>query len=161
MKLSVIFDDNRIVKDGVGYSVTLPNKPGIWAIQWNENKGHIEYRDSAKRNGLFEDEADLTEYVALWDAAHAEATKVEDPGEIVITQIHNKQARLQLLTMGILDQVELELEKLPEPNKSVALIEWKYADFFHRDHPLIGALAGIFGLTDDQVDQMFIAASKL
>lgn len=106
---------------------------------------------------------------ALTNTAKAVYTTVEKSAEIkeaerkasVPNTIHVKQARLQLLTMGILAQVQVELEKLPEPNKSVALIEWEYADYFHRDHPLIAALAGIFGLTDIQVDQMFIEAAKL
>lgn len=80
MKLSVIFADARVVKDGLGYEVALPSKPEIWAIQWNGDVGHIEYRDSARANEVIPNddrpnaEAFLAPYLALWQAAHNTAT---------------------------------------------------------------------------------------
>lgn len=80
MKLSVIFDDARVVKDGLGYEVMLPSKPEFWAIQWNGETGHIEYRDPDRLNEAIpnDDRPDaavfLAPYMALWQAAHALAT---------------------------------------------------------------------------------------
>ena len=79
MKLSVIFADNRIVKDGLGYVVTLPDEPEIWAIQWGGAVGHIEYRDATTLNEVFTDADVIAPYVALWQAAHDAATFVPEP----------------------------------------------------------------------------------
>ncbi len=79
MKLSVIFADNRIVKDGLGYVVTLPEQLAIWAIQWSGEAGHIEYRDATTLNEAFTDADVIAPYLALWQAAHDAATFVPEP----------------------------------------------------------------------------------
>lgn len=79
MKLSVIFADNRIVKDGLGYVVALPDEPEIWAIQWSGSAGHIEYRDNETLNEAFTDADVIAPYLALWQAAHDAATFVPEP----------------------------------------------------------------------------------
>lgn len=79
MKLSVIFADNRIVKDGLGYVVTLPDEPEIWAIQWGGSAGHIEYRDAETLNEGFTDADVIAPYLTLWQAAHDAATFVPEP----------------------------------------------------------------------------------
>lgn len=79
MKLSVIFDDARITKDGLGYVVMLPDQPQIWAIQWQDGAGHIEYRDAATLNQVIDDPSVIAPYVALWQAAHNAATAPPPP----------------------------------------------------------------------------------
>lgn len=70
MRLSVIFDDQLVMKDGVGYRVTLPDDPDVHAIQWTGEAGEIEYRDQHTPNEAIDDEAVLAPYLALWQAAH-------------------------------------------------------------------------------------------
>lgn len=67
-----------------------------------------------------------------------------------------RQARLYLLSLELLDDVEL----LVSQNKAQQ-IEWEYASEVQRTNQLIPALQESLGLTNAQVDTMFIEASKL
>ena len=72
------------------------------------------------------------------------------------TSITMRQARLYLLSLELLDDVEL----LVSQNKAQQ-IEWEYASEVQRTNQLIPALQEALGLTNAQVDNMFIEASKL
>lgn len=54
MKLTIIYDDKSVGKDGVFYdsldfsSVAFPND--FWALQWDGSNGHIEYSDIMTQN---------------------------------------------------------------------------------------------------------------
>lgn len=67
-----------------------------------------------------------------------------------------RQARLKLLEVGLLD----ELEAIITANRAWQ-IEWEYATEVKRDSPLIDAVASEAGLTSEQVDTMFLEASQL
>lgn len=67
-----------------------------------------------------------------------------------------RQARLKLLEVGLLD----ELEAVITTNREWQ-IEWEYATEVKRDSPLIDAVGTKAGLTGEQIDQMFLEASKL
>jgi hypothetical protein len=70
--------------------------------------------------------------------------------------ISPRQARLQLLKTGLLD----ELESVVSANREWR-ISWEYATEVNRNSPLIDAVATQANLTPEQIDQMFIEASKL
>jgi hypothetical protein len=72
-----------------------------------------------------------------------------------------RQARLALLGAGKLDHIEAALAAIPGPEGRAAQIEWEYALEIRRDSPLIGALAPMLGLTEEQVDDLFRAAEGL
>jgi hypothetical protein len=88
---------------------------------------------------------------AAYDAAH--------PG--VPSQVTMKQARLALLGAGMLDKVQVTIDGLSEPQKTAALITWDYSSTVERTDGLMTQLAAALGLTDAQIDGLFIAASKL
>ena len=52
MKLTIIKDDGAVYKDGLSYSnLSLPTVPSdVHALQWNNDKGHIEFVDNVKVN---------------------------------------------------------------------------------------------------------------
>ena len=76
---------------------------------------------------------------------------------IIIPQVITmRQARLQLLDLELLDDVEA-LVALDRKSQ----IEWEYASEVYRQSPLITSVKEAIGLTDKQIDDMFIAASKL
>jgi hypothetical protein len=52
MKLTIIKDDGAVYKDGLSYSnLSLPTLPSdVHALQWNNDKGHIEFVDNVKPN---------------------------------------------------------------------------------------------------------------
>lgn len=76
--------------------------------------------------------------------------------------VSQRQLRTQLVLNGFdLNSVQLAINELTEPDKSVAQIAWDYAITFERDSPLLVCLASNLGLTQNEVDEIFLNASKL
>lgn len=84
-----------------------------------------------------------------------------EPFVYVPNQLSARQIRLVLSEAGLLSQVEAEINAMPSPQKEAAVIEWSNSTYIQRDHPLVLDLAGLLGLTSDQVDQMFIQGITL
>jgi hypothetical protein len=72
-----------------------------------------------------------------------------------------RQARLALLGAGKLAAVSAAINALPSPKKEAAQIEWEYSQEVQRHNGFVEELAPILGMTQEQLDQLFIAASKL
>ena len=66
------------------------------------------------------------------------------------------QAKLQLLKLGLLDEVEALVA-----GDRTSQLYWEYASVIERDNAILLLMANSIGLTSEQVDEMFIAASKL
>ena len=82
--------------------------------------------------------------------------------EIVIPQVVTmRQARLALLSAGKLSQVDAVIDSLPEPHKSAARIEWDYSSEVQRDRPFVQQIGAALGYTSEQLDHLFLEASKL
>lgn len=88
-------------------------------------------------------------------------TLEDAPPPTVPQSVSMRQARLALLSAGLLSTVETSIDKLEEPDRSAALIEWEYATEMRRDRHLIAALAVEMSLTEQQIDDLFIAAAAL
>lgn len=72
-----------------------------------------------------------------------------------------RQARLALLEVGLLSQIDDTIAALPEPDKSTATIEWEYAATVERLSPWVISLTAALGMTPEQVDDLFrLAATK-
>lgn len=76
-------------------------------------------------------------------------------------EITMRQCRLQLLSDGLLDAVGTAINALPSPQKEAAQIEWEYSAKVSRDSALIASLAPALGLTDADIETLFIEASQL
>jgi|SRR5690606_8343115 len=72
-----------------------------------------------------------------------------------------RQARLQLHKVGLLTSVDEAIESLPEPPRIAARIEWEYSSTMERNKEFVTLVGGALGLTDDEIDDMFIEAAKL
>jgi hypothetical protein len=82
---------------------------------------------------------------------------------VVPDTISARQIRLWLLQNGIsLQMVNTAISNIEDPllRDSVS-IEWEYAPYIERTHPMLIPLASALGLTEQQVDQAFIDASIL
>lgn len=88
-----------------------------------------------------------------------EAPPVPEPSVPAVVSM--RQARLALLGAGLLSQVDAAIDDMDEPDKSAARIEWEYATELRRDHPLIAGLTEELELTEQQVDDLFIAAGQI
>lgn len=90
-----------------------------------------------------------TQYIAPY-------VKPEPLPEQIPQVITMRQARLQLLEVGLLDDVEA-LVALDRKSQ----IEWEYASEVYRQSLLIESVKEAMSLTDEQIDNMFLEASKL
>lgn len=74
-----------------------------------------------------------------------------------------RQLRLGLVNGGFtLSQVQSVIDSMPEgAAKETAKIEWEYATTFNRTHPLIATVGAALGLSDEQIDAMWMAAVDL
>jgi hypothetical protein len=106
-------------------------------------------------------QGDRVAIVEAADLAQAAADFFEPEPEPVPASVTSRQARLALLGIGLLDDVEAALASLEGPQGRAAQIEWEYALAVERQSPLIAALAPALGLTDEQVDDLFRAAVSL
>lgn len=79
----------------------------------------------------------------------------------VPASITMRQARLQLHAIGKLSKVQEEISKLPEPPRTEAQIEWDYASVVERSSKFVALLTPLLGLTEDEMDELFIQASTL
>ena len=66
------------------------------------------------------------------------------------------QSKLQLLEIGLLDEVEA----LVAADRKVQLY-WEYALVIERDNEILLMITSALGMTEDEVDEFFITASKL
>lgn len=85
-----------------------------------------------------------------------------DPGgSTVPAEVTMRQARLALFGAGKLAAVDAAINAMSEPQKTAARIAWEYSGTVQRRQPLVLALAPSLGLTDAQIDALFIAAEGL
>lgn len=71
--------------------------------------------------------------------------------------VTNFQARAMLRAAGLLGAVNAALEG----KGGVELDAWEYSATVHRQSPLVLSLAASLGLTDQQIDAMFVQASQI
>lgn len=83
------------------------------------------------------------------------------PAPIVPNAVSPRQARLALLSIGKLSDVEQALASIPGPQGEAARIDWEYATEVQRNSPLIDALAPALGLSSEQIDDLFRMAEGL
>jgi hypothetical protein len=101
------------------------------------------------------DYARIQELVALNELIIAPYNPPAPPPPV--TQITMRQCRLQLLSVGLLDDVET---LITQADKAVQ-IEWEYATTVQRDSELVVTIGSELGLTEQDIDQMFKSASAL
>ena len=84
-----------------------------------------------------------------------------------IPKISLRQCRELLILTGKFDDVENILASLPESTdeekatKRILTNYWEYSTDFERDHKSLGLITEALGMSEDEIDDFFIAASKL
>ena len=87
---------------------------------------------------------------------HQQASRPEIPQTVTM-----RQARLALLAAGKLSAVDAAIASLPSPQKEAAQIEWEFPSVVERDRPLVQTLGPALGLSESELDQLFITAVAL
>lgn len=81
---------------------------------------------------------------------------------VVPSSVTRRQARQALLLAGLLDGIQGAINNITDPVKrGLVQIEWDDSLEFHRDRETLIMLAQAIGLDDEQLDNLFIQASKL
>ena len=115
---------------------------------------------ATEQGWVITDEADIGD---LWDGkAFTKPPAPEPEAQRVPGRVEMVQARLALLRAGVTEEaVEALLDKLPSPQREAALIEWRFRSHVRRDSDLVAQLGPALGLTDAQIDELFILAAGL
>jgi hypothetical protein len=82
---------------------------------------------------------------------------------VVPESISARQVRLWLIDNDIsLTSVEAAIDTIVnEKLREKTRVEWEYAPYIERNHPLIESLGQYLGLSPEQIDQGFVIASQL
>jgi hypothetical protein len=89
---------------------------------------------------------------------------INKPIPIVVPEsISARQVRLWLIDNDIsLTSVEAAIDTIVnEKLREKTRVEWEYAPYIERNHPLIESLGQYLGLSPEQIDQGFVIASQL
>ena len=88
MKLTIIKDDGAVYKDNVSYdNLSLPTIPSnVHALQWNNDKGHIEFVDNVTTNETITELPSwandaLTAWQTAYNAEQAEIARLQAEAE--------------------------------------------------------------------------------
>lgn len=75
--------------------------------------------------------------------------------------VTRKAARLALLNARKFHLIQPAINAMPEPLRTRAQIEWDDSDTYERNDTMLIALGYAIGLTEDDMDALFIAAKAL
>ena len=89
-----------------------------------------------------------------------EIAEVNKP--IVPDSISQMKLRKQLILSGIsIASIDALIQSLPQPNRDLIYTMWEYAVVFDRHNPELNAMAGMLGVTQQQLDEIFINGNLL
>jgi hypothetical protein len=72
-----------------------------------------------------------------------------------------RQARLALHFAGLLGNVIAIIDAMEEPEKTAAKITWDFAQTVDRDFGMVPELAVALGLTEREIDNLFVTAGSI
>lgn len=117
-----------------------------------------------------------TNYIGVIDDLHTWEVRDDDgnvvgmnqsaflPGkEPVPATVSARQIRLWLIRHGVsLAAVDAAIDAIPDQQaRQECRVEWDYAPYVERSHPMLIPLAAALGLTESQVDDAFREADRI
>lgn len=84
-----------------------------------------------------------------------------EPVIAVPESVTMRQARIALSRTGLIPAVEQALEVMQGQEGEEARIEWEYSQEVYRNKPFVIQLGATLGLSEEQVDELFISASGI
>lgn len=100
--------------------------------------------------------SNFTGYVWL-DLPYVTPAPIPTPVPIVPQVVTMRQARLALDAAGLLSSVQAAINA----GSNAAKITWEYSSEVQRNNGLIPTMAAALGMTETQIDNLFIAAAVL
>lgn len=75
--------------------------------------------------------------------------------------ITKRQARQELIEAGLIGAVEAAIDAIQDPTQKALMFSWwNDSQTYDRDNPELITMAASIGLTEEQLDSMFLSASK-
>jgi hypothetical protein len=128
--------------DGVGHihGVTLPHQQTTLGAGWS----------------MLYAGTDEQSFLAVCEAAGVTP-------QLPTTTVSARQVRLWLVGAGIiLSAVDAAIESIADPaQREMVRVEWEYAPYIERTHPMLVPLGATLGLTEEQIDVAFAEAALL
>ena len=94
--------------------------------------------------------------------AEAEGQIQNEQGDYIPQKLSRAQARGALILVGLIDQVQTAIDTIEDPlQRALLQNDWDNRQDFQRDYPQLLTIATALGLTDEQIDQLFIEGAKL
>lgn len=102
------------------------------------------------------------QYFAVENNVEVEDYTAPEPGVFVPQQVTPRQMRVALIMSGIsIASIEAMIDALEEPQKSIVRTTWEYSTAFERDNEILNQMASMLGLSQPQVDDLFLLARTL
>lgn len=171
----VEIENNQIVKNHSSLPDSYRNISNFFALEaeklidlsWSGNSGvkfypYIEYRpESMSENSVLIG----PEYI-IDHENHCVIGTFKTSPEPVITPvvpqtITARQIRMWLVLHGYsLKQVEEAIQAIEDlKQRELVSIEWEFAPYVERNHPMVISIASALGMTEEDIDQAFIEGS--
>lgn len=83
------------------------------------------------------------------------------PGPSIPQSVSMRQARIALSRINKLSSITSAIAALPSPQKQEAEITWEYSQEVQRRNGFVSQIAPILGMSETDLDNLFIEASKL
>lgn len=85
------------------------------------------------------------------------------PPPIIPQTVSARQIRIWLIQHGIsLQDVDLAINSISDSTvRDITRVEWEYAPYVERNHPMLPILAKILGFEESILDSVFIEASTI
>jgi hypothetical protein len=79
-----------------------------------------------------------------------------------IADVTPRQMRQAMILSGIsIPSIEAAIQTLPEPNRSLAQVEWEYSIAFKRSNPLVAMIGVVVGKTPAEIDSLWLLAATI
>lgn len=76
--------------------------------------------------------------------------------------VSRKQARKALLLAGLFEAVQPAIDAIEDPlQRQLVQIDWDDAQTYERDDPTLLSLAAALGMSDAELDALFVTAARL
>jgi isochorismate hydrolase len=98
----------------------------------------------------------------LLNATQSEMDAVIMANSPVPKSVTKRQGRQQMILMGVIGMVQPAIDAIEDPIQR-ALVQsfWDDSSDYERGHPQMVELAAAIGITESQLDQAFVQASRL
>ena len=118
-------------------------------------------RDDIAYAYLTDEEAETYSDLAL--VSQEEIEELGDVVKILIPEsISKRQARQQLIINGLYGNIQPIIDSIEDPTQRLLTqVFWEDSNTFERNHPMLIQFGTALGLTEAELDMMFINASKL